>query len=628
MKKIYKRQKGMSILEVMLAATLFVIFSSATVGTLLQGIDANRLGQEETVAIQFAQEGIEAVKSIKNQSFSNLTAVNPTPRGVTNGAGNVWTFKTDGTNDVLNSGKNYTRTLKIDSVNRDAGGNIVPAPTGTVDTASKKVTSSVDWTFYALRQNNVSLVSYLTDWRKPLSDGVIMYGDASLTAKWRNYLISSDAFDTESPATSGASGYSFQIRTSPKKREAIAGYVTQTGVLWVLCFDGSNWSNEWSIPTVGGNATTKRFDIAYETNSGDVLVAFSRGVAANNAVDYRTKSAATGCGSANWSSTDSLPTSISVPAVANLTTATVQWIRLEGNPVSSSNSLAIAWNDNSSKLGAAVWDGSSWPSGSFPAASLETNLERITTAGDSLSFDITAEAQTGRFIVAWGVLTVSTTCSAGNCIKYSLFNGSSWTNGSIPTVADSSTNIAISSNPNSNEIILAAIDNGGSTSQVNNTHRNDLSIAYWSGSAWTGFENRDTLTAAPLSGTKLVSTGWLTDGSPTPTTKYVVIYSDSAATNINGFQGSGVTAPTKQASWFNPTPVFNTTQRWYDVQMDPLNKNKLLFFIDDPSRLFAKSLLFTAPATFTWNNSDGGSPLGSNMPQGVSSPFSYAYWRQ
>src|SRR5882724_2623028 len=102
------RQKGFLVIEVMIAAALFVIFSSGIIAVVLQAFDGNRLGSEETTANQYAAEGLEAVRSIKNQSFSNL--VSTTSAGLMQ-SGGVWTV-----NGISNSFGKYTRVISISAV--------------------------------------------------------------------------------------------------------------------------------------------------------------------------------------------------------------------------------------------------------------------------------------------------------------------------------------------------------------------------------------------------------------------------------------------------------------------------------------------------------------------------------
>lgn len=155
--------KSFSVIEVILAAALFVILSTGAVSVILQGLDSNRLGEEQTIANQYASEGIEAIRSIKNQAFTNL--VNSAGVGVTQ-SGGVWIFS--GSNNVLSS--KYTRVLTVSDVQRDGSGNIVTSG-GTLDPLTKKITSTVSWNFTPTRSDSVALTSYLTDWRSNINFG-------------------------------------------------------------------------------------------------------------------------------------------------------------------------------------------------------------------------------------------------------------------------------------------------------------------------------------------------------------------------------------------------------------------------------------------------------------------------
>jgi type II secretory pathway pseudopilin PulG len=610
-------RKGFSILEVILAVAVFIIFATGAVIALIQGYNTNRLGAEFSIASQFASEGIEAVRSIKNQAYINI--VNTASTGVARNASNIWAFS--GTNNIFSVGKNYTRTIAIEDVRRDATpplGNIISSG-GTVDNDSKKITSTVTWNFGSARSESVSFTTYLSDWRKALNtigDALALYGDITSVAqpKYRTYTNSTDTFSSESTTgssfTDSAVGESFKVKTSPTKVEAVAGYVNNSGDLRILCFNGSSWSTEFSV-TVGGTGTNdQRFGIAYETNSGDVLVVYSTNTSPTNEMAYRTKPGSADCGSANWSA--------ETPIDATRTSGVVHWIRMEGNPLSSSNNIALAWADSNSDLSAMQWTGTSWGIGE-PSSALEANLERVSVSQDVQSFDIAYEAQTGNLMVVWG-LSQATGCTAGttiattNCIRYARYTTSWQAVAVIPTVADPATNIDISANSNSNEIVLAALDN----SQA------DLSVAYWSGTTWTGRANVDTSTTAAAAGTKLVATGWLTSGA---TTRYVVLYDDSNAANISWLVGNGSGAPAAQTD-FSPTPAFGRPHGWYDIQMDPKNKDRLLFNVsDNNSDYFAKRLVMTSTPAFSWSNSDGSAALEANLGQINTAPFAVSYWR-
>ena len=83
-------RKGYLVVEVLLAAALFVTFATGAIVAVVSSWDANRRAQEQTVAMQYLSEGLEAVRSIKNQDFANLL---PTPSlGVGRGGGGGWKF--------------------------------------------------------------------------------------------------------------------------------------------------------------------------------------------------------------------------------------------------------------------------------------------------------------------------------------------------------------------------------------------------------------------------------------------------------------------------------------------------------------------------------------------------------
>ncbi len=149
-------KKSFSIIEIILAAALFVIFASGVIGVVLFGFDMNRLGGEQTIASQYASEGLEATRSIKNQNFSNL--VNTLGTGISQ-VGGVWVFS--GTNNTFDK---YSRVISVSDVQRDLNGNIVVSG-GIVDPLTKKITSTVTWNVSSNRNNSVVLTTYLTNWK-------------------------------------------------------------------------------------------------------------------------------------------------------------------------------------------------------------------------------------------------------------------------------------------------------------------------------------------------------------------------------------------------------------------------------------------------------------------------------
>ena len=610
---MFKRKtvkKGFSVVEVILAVFMFIIIAATGVATVIHSFSVNRQAEEETQATLIAQEGIEGVRSIKNQSWGNLTAGT---YGLDT-TGNVWSF--DAGPD--NVGK-FLRTIVISDVQRDVGGNIV-ASGGTPDPDAKKIDATVDWDFSDVRARSITLATYLTNFRKAISsagDALLVYGrTGSSIPRFNVYSNASNTFSANSDTVAGAPGRNFVIKTSPTKQEAIAAYV-DSSTLRVLCFDGTTWTNEWSV-TVGGTGTTRRFDIAYEYQSGDAIVLYSTD-AGTGELDYQTKSGSLGCGSANWVD----QTAFDSPG----TNGVVTWVKLSADSRASSDVIAAAWADMNRDLQAAIWSGSSWTQ---RTSALETTLEcrgnctSSPTIPNGDSFDIDFESLSGHLMVVWG----SGGSGTANGAWYNKCDGGSppsctWnaSRTAITSMANDATSLDISSNPNSDEILFASIGDGGS----------DLQAARWSGSAWTGTNDLDTSALTPVAGASFVATGWLINGA---TTRGIVVFDNSSTQSqrIHGFVWNGSTfvrQGTDSTPWFTPTPLFGTP-RWYDIQTDPKNKDKLMFLVSNSvNDLFAKRLEMDSAGVFTWTNPTyaDGTTLEANLVQSTTSPFYFGYWR-
>jgi len=456
-------------------------------------------------------------------------------------------------------------------------------------------------------------------------DGALIYGvAANTTPQFRTYSGASNGVSSAANTVAGATPQNMIIRASSTKQEMVAGYTDSTGVLQIMCYNGTSWTNEWSV-TVGGNGSTRRFDIAYETNTGKVMVLYSTNAAPTNELAYRTKSGSTGCGSANWSS------ATNVDPVR--TTTVVSWVRLAWDRRGSSNLLTAVWADSNTSLSAMQWSGSAW--GNEPSAVLENALECIGTTGTCSSgvapstqvFDVEYESSSGDVMVVWGAANGT---NGVNGARYAICTGGTstctWTNvgqisgtGSSSALADDAHTMDIAANPNSDEISFASIGDGG----------DDLQAAYWSGSAWLTQGNVDTTCQSPAAGKQLVATAWLINGS---TTRRVITYADSSGNTISYLTSSG-SADLSATATFTTSPTMNGANRnWYDLQTDPFNSDRMMFTLSDTDasanvRLFAKKIVMDSSGSLTLTNSDGSATLASNMPTATTSPFGFAYWR-
>ncbi len=448
-----KLSRGFSLVEVVLAAAIFMLFSTAAVVTILGGINANRLGAEETIANQFAGEGIEAVKSIKNQAYSNL--VNTSGTGIRRSAANVWEFF--GPNNTLthNLTDNYIRTVKVESVNRDAlppAGNIVVS--GTNDPDTKKITSTVNWNFNPSRPESVILTTYLSDWRKPIVTGgpiMMAYSKTTNIPYYRTWDGSSWSAEAAAQTVGGNINY-VVLKSSRTRNEAILGTLDANGNIYAQVWNGTSWGNlQLMVNLSSANASTRSFDIAYE-KSGDRLVIVYPSGAGNVDFAYRT-----------WDGTSwSGATTITTPP----TTAIVRWIDMTENPISTSNDIAMIMMDNNIDVYGMVWNGTTNTWNNMGTGAVWDATAAIATEN---VVDVAYEQTSGRAMFIWGDATATDQ-------YYRIWDGSSLTAATLLDIAASggvANWIELVSRPNSNELMYGVLDGGS-----------DLNTRKWSGSAW------------------------------------------------------------------------------------------------------------------------------------------------
>ncbi|MGD9641917.1 MAG: fibronectin type III domain-containing protein [Elusimicrobiales bacterium] len=439
-------------------------------------------------------------------------------------------------------------------------------------------------------------------------DGVLFYGQSGNSMpQFRDYVSATNSFSAVRQTVSGAAGKLYTVRTNPltTKQEAVAAYVSN-GTLRVLCTDGANWYEEWT-QTVGGTDATRRFDIAFETNSGDVMVLYSRNASGTNELGWRTKPGAAGCGASNWSAAQTLD-----PV---RTSGTVHWVKMASDRRADQDNIAAIWADANSDLSAMVWNGAAWEN--EPAAALETSLEVVSAAQDVESFAVETESVSGDIMAVWGH---SAGADGVNGVRYMT---AAWTGGTpehawggvtaAPSFLDDATNLDLAANPAGNEMVFASIGNAAS----------DLQAGYWSGAAWTNTPNLDAIAQTPLAGTKLVAAAWISSGTAT---RSLIVYNDAAATNVGWVVGNGA-AFTVQTADFTPAPLFANPQKYYDLRQDPVNRDRLVFTLADSNAdLFAKRLVMTSAAAFTWTNADGSAALEANLGSPLAGGYSFVFW--
>jgi len=137
--KIQNSPNGFSLVEIMLSVSVFAILVTALTGAWLYGQEATMLAGNRGRAVSLAEEGLEAVRNIRDHAFANLA---DGTYGLTT-AGNQWNLS--GSSDITDI---FTRQVVISSV----------------DTKRKSVTANLTWQQNSQRTGLVSLASRFTNW--------------------------------------------------------------------------------------------------------------------------------------------------------------------------------------------------------------------------------------------------------------------------------------------------------------------------------------------------------------------------------------------------------------------------------------------------------------------------------
>jgi len=151
-------RKGFGLIEVLIVIALAAVVVPSMIQFSFFLTQTTNLQVRKTEALNLASEGIEAVYTMRNRSWTTEIASQNT--GTTYYpvlSGNNWVLSL--VNPGVVQGR-YMRTIVFSAVNRDGNDNI--APTGTPDLNTLKVASTVSWNESG-RITSVALQSYITN---------------------------------------------------------------------------------------------------------------------------------------------------------------------------------------------------------------------------------------------------------------------------------------------------------------------------------------------------------------------------------------------------------------------------------------------------------------------------------
>lgn len=136
---IIKDEKGIGLVEAILALGLFAMVLASTVGIYLYGQESSYLAGKRQKALFLAEEGLEASRNMRDNSFTSLIVGS---YGISASNTN-WSFVASSDTDGF-----YTRQISITDI----------------DSKRKAVTSTVSWIQNGQRSGTISLSEILTNW--------------------------------------------------------------------------------------------------------------------------------------------------------------------------------------------------------------------------------------------------------------------------------------------------------------------------------------------------------------------------------------------------------------------------------------------------------------------------------
>ena len=140
-----KNQSGQSLVELIIAMGIIVLVISSVAFLVIDSYVSGRLSKEITQANFLAEEGMEAIRSIRDNSWNDLSP---------------------GTYGLAISGSNWILQGSQEDVSSELNQGIRTIIIEEIDPDRKKITSQVDWKFVEARPQQIQLITYLTNWQK------------------------------------------------------------------------------------------------------------------------------------------------------------------------------------------------------------------------------------------------------------------------------------------------------------------------------------------------------------------------------------------------------------------------------------------------------------------------------
>ena len=286
--------------------------------------------------------------------------------------------------------------------------------------------------------------SFVGDWEALLdifvAHGIALYGEnGAANPRFREWTGAAFGPEGSASAVPGTEQW-VVVAPSPLGPEMVVGILSDNNRLYVQTWSGGVWTANWDVAIGGSNS--RRFDIAYEEQSGDVLVVFGDGT---TQLRYRRRIGGVWDG-ANLNAGTPLP-------------AFPRWVRTAPRPTN--DDVFIGLVTNSETMHALRWDGTANAMGN------QVQMSQGTQLSGQEPFDIAFERTSGDAFVIWG--------SSVSTLRYREFTGAWQAEGVAYSMPDDARWVVADHDPRATASTIAVgmvLQNG------------DFEFGAWDGTTW------------------------------------------------------------------------------------------------------------------------------------------------
>jgi type II secretory pathway pseudopilin PulG len=155
-------QKGLGMVEIIVVVAVILVGFTTILQLFRLQVQTERIKRDELAAYALLSESLEAVRSIRDSNWGNLSALTMGADYYPVVSGGAWSLTLANPGPV----NGYSQWVSLSSVQRDINGNIIPSG-GSTDADTLRVRAYVEWQSSGNTKTK-SLTTYLTNWQGKL----------------------------------------------------------------------------------------------------------------------------------------------------------------------------------------------------------------------------------------------------------------------------------------------------------------------------------------------------------------------------------------------------------------------------------------------------------------------------